>query len=263
MAASTLTKKQVKKYGPRPIDGYDKGATITANVRHDDECGNGHNTFAITGEVREPGRGVTACGCLHEDVARIFPELATLIKWHLCSTDGPMHYPGNVTYLAGDRDCWGRQAGEPSRWECGVRFNDSPVTHRVGDKFFAFLKERHGSGEFQVVGFQHDRDVKTYGTHYTLAGFGEKWHECPFRDKAAADEFCEAMNRCKVEWVRTPVEFSQGKARELDSARRAAIWPEATDDELTAPDLKERLEERLPALLDEFRAAVESLGFTW
>ena len=43
----------------------------------------------------------------------------------------------------------------------------------------------------------------------------------------------------------------------------AAIWPEATDEELTAPDLKERLEARLPALLEEFQAAVESLGFTW
>lgn len=261
---STLTKRQTKTFGPRPIDGYGKGAAITATVRFDDECGNGHNTFAITAEVRVPRRrDVEACGCLHEEVAKAFPELTYLIKWHLCSTDGPLHYVANVLHFAGDKDCWGRRKGEPSAWECGVRFNGSPVTHRIKESFFKFLQERHGTGDFQVVGFVHDREPQTYGTHYTLAGYGDKWHECPFRDKAAADEFCDAMNRCSVEWVRTPTQFSQGKERELDTARRAAIWPEATDEELTAPDLKERLLARLPALLEEFRKDVEALGFTW
>ena len=55
----------------------------------------------------------------------------------------------------------------------------------------------------------------------------------------------------------------EGKARELDAARHAAIWPDATDAELTNPGLKERLDARLPALLAEFRAAVEELGFTY
>jgi hypothetical protein len=45
--------------------------------------------------------------------------------------------------------------------------------------------------------------------------------------------------------------------------RNAAIWPEATDEQLMADDLKEQLEARLPALLAEFQAAVESLGFTF
>lgn len=54
-----------------------------------------------------------------------------------------------------------------------------------------------------------------------------------------------------------------GKERELDAARRAAIWPDATDEELMAPDLKERLLARLPALISEFRSVVEELGFQW
>jgi hypothetical protein len=240
---------------------------IIADVRYDDNCGNGHNTFAITADIQRQGKNGKwyddAGGCCHDEVAKHFPELAPLIKWHLCSSDGPMHYAANASYLAGDKDHNGRREGDPCRWEHGVRFGNSPVTHRVQPRFFEFLKDRRGSGDFQVAALQHDRDPDTYGTHYTLAGFGEKWHDCPFRDKALADEFAEGLNTCEVEFVETATDFSKGKARELDAARNAACWPEATDEELTAPGLKDRLQERLPALLGEFRAAVESMGFTW
>ena len=66
-----------------------------------------------------------------------------------------------------------------------------------------------------------------------------------------------------MEFVEEPIEWSEGKKRELDVARRAAVWPEATDEELTAPGLKERLEARQAGLVAEFRAAVESLGFVF
>lgn len=49
----------------------------------------------------------------------------------------------------------------------------------------------------------------------------------------------------------------------MSTASRAAIWPEATDEELTAPDLASRLAARLPALMAAFRVAVEELGFTY
>lgn len=261
---SILTKQQYKSFGPKPISGYDKGAALWAHVRFDDECNNGHNTFSITGSVREPGhRDISAGGCLHDDIARVYPELAKYIKWHLCSTDGSMYYIANTLYLAGDKDHYGRRAGEPSSHSTFVRFGDSPVSHKVGGKFFLFLKERYGTGDFSVVGITHTEKPETYGTHYTLEGFGEKWHDCPFKSKVEANEFCQAMNRCKVEFVVLPTEFSNGKARELDAARNAAIWPEATDEELMADNLKEVLEARLPGLLVEFKAAMEELGFVW
>lgn len=56
---------------------------------------------------------------------------------------------------------------------------------------------------------------------------------------------------------------SGGKERELDAARRAAIWPEATDDDLCLPGLKERLEARLPGLIEEFRKDLTELGFVY
>lgn len=51
----------------------------------------------------------------------------------------------------------------------------------------------------------------------------------------------------------------EGKDRELDHARSSAVWPDATDEELMAPDLKEKLEARLPALMQEFELAMMDL----
>lgn len=214
---TTLTKCQRKTFGPRPIAGWGKGAVITATVRFDDECGNGHNTFSVTAEIRRPGeRDIEAGGCLHDEVARAFPELAPLIKWHLCSTDGPLHYVANTTYHASDRDCWGLRAGE---------FRQT-VSRQTGLPLW-------------------EPDVP------------DDWK--PWAPSVAA---AEPPPPVTVGWK--PVgRTGEGKARDLDAARRAAVWPDATDDELTAPGLEERLKARLPALLAEFRAAVESLGFTW
>jgi len=65
-------------------------------------------------------------------------------------------------------------------------------------------------------------------------------------------------DRCTIK-----VDAQTAKIRNLDHARASACWPDATDEDLTAPGLQERLEARLPALMAEFRAAIESLGFTW
>jgi hypothetical protein len=85
----------------RPVKGYGEPAFLRVEIRHDDECKNGHNSFAITGDIRGARGRDIAGGCLHEDIARVFPELAHLIKWHLCSTDGPMHYVANTLYWLG------------------------------------------------------------------------------------------------------------------------------------------------------------------
>ncbi len=167
---SVLIKNQKKEF--RHASGE-----ITVFIRYDDDCNNGHNTFSITAHMRN------AWGCLHEDIVKYYPEFAPLIKWHLCSSDGPLHYLANTTYLAGDKDCWGLSKGEKKiEWKEG-----NPIVRMVGE----------------------------------------------------------------------------GKERELDAARRSAIWLDATDDELTATKqvLELLLKDRLPQLLAEFKLMVESLGF--
>ena len=127
---------------------------ITAEVRFDDECKNGHKAFSITGEILRKARNgrweFDSCGQIQDDIAKHFPDLVPYFKWHLCSTDGPLHYLANTLY-----------------------------------------------------------------------------------------------------WV------SEGN---IEAARSAAIWPDATLEQLQD---EEQLKARLPGLLAEFRAAVESLGFEW
>ena len=153
---TTLTKHQKQHFTKRvDIDGIP--CKMTVQVRHDDQCGNGHNTFAITADII--GRGIEMGGCLHDDIREHFPEFAHLIKWHLASTDGPMHYIANTTYLASDT----------------------------------------------------------------------KWNGEP-------------------------------KTPDIEAARRTAIWPDATLEQLQS---EKALTARLDSLLTEFREAVESAGFQW
>lgn len=78
----------------------DNNTVIIVTVRHDDTCRNGHNTFSVTGDIYKKSRWAGG-GCPHEEIAKHFPELTPLIKWHLCSTDGPLHYVENSFYWAG------------------------------------------------------------------------------------------------------------------------------------------------------------------
>lgn len=163
---STISKNQ-KRTIVKAITLEGKPYMLTVDLRFDDECGNGYNTFTITGAVyrNKSAREPEICGCIHEVIAAHFPELEPLIKWHLCSTDGPMHYIANTVYHAGNLDAWG----------------------------------------------------------------------------------------------------NLGKTRNLDAARHSAIWPDATHEELTVSpeELTRKLLARLPALLADFRATMEALGFTW
>jgi hypothetical protein len=97
----------------RPCPSIEKRANIHVELRFDDHCGNGRQTFNITWHIAVPGgRDWITAGCRHEEIAEYFPELVPLIKWHLVSTDGPMHYIANTTYHASNRDYNGLLKGE-------------------------------------------------------------------------------------------------------------------------------------------------------
>lgn len=165
-------------------------------VRYDDSCKNGHNSFAITAEIATLSGRVEQCGCCHDEVVKHFPEFKRFLKWHLMSSDGPMHYFSNVVYFAGDRDYNGLLKGEQK-----------------------VKKNKEG-----LPMFEEDGETPVYTG---LVG--------------------------------------EGKEREFDAARRAAVWPEATDEQLSLPkdELIKLLAERLPALLEEFKKDMEELGFTY
>ena len=268
--SSVLTRKQVKKYGPRFVAGYEKDAMLTVEVRYDDDCGNGHNSFAITGDIRAGGKWL-AGGCVHEEIAKHFPELAPFIKWHLMSSDGPMHYIQNTVYLAGERDCSGKLKGEPKQWETSIYFGKNPITHHFSKKFIQFLQDAKphpgNSGyDFEVLAIPHENragDNYKFSPKYTFGGYDAKWHECPFDSEREALDFLYALQNCEPKFVTVPTAWGEGKARELDAARHAAIWPDATDEELMSEDLADKLRARLPKLLEDFQKDIESLGFVF
>ena len=68
---------------------------LKVTIRLNDECKNGHEDFAITAElfdITPKGERWSAVGCLHDEIARFFPEFAPFIALHLCNHEGvPMH----------------------------------------------------------------------------------------------------------------------------------------------------------------------------
>ena len=228
LPTSILTKKQTKIYGPKIYTSNGQTYKLTVTVRYDDRSGNGHNTFSITAmQYRKARNGKwveDSCGCMHETVAAEFPELAQYIKWHLTASDGPLHYIANTVYLAGDRDCWGLQKDERRQIK----------NRRTGKPSWELVARHKVTGE--VLPF------------YKL----EKYTDADTTPECEYELVWQSWDR-----------IGEGKARELDKSRHTAIWPDATDEELTEPGLEERLEARLPGLMQEFKKAIEELGFTY
>jgi hypothetical protein len=247
----------------------EKNHTIRVTVRFDDECKNGHESFAITGDVTtNTGRDVMG-GCIHEEIEKFFPELSHLIKWHLCSTDGPMHYLANTLYLAGNRDHRGLLKGEesmnPRLMEHFVRFGDSPIEHKASKRLKEFIESTIAEdGEFILDKVDHRIGDKNY-SKYQFAGMDCKWHECPFDTEDKARQWLDAITSTKMTWTSRTNVFGEGKDRELDAARLTAIWPDATDDQLCADRqvLEGLLNDRLPGLIADFKQAMLDCGFLY
>lgn len=233
---------------------------IKVKISHDDNCGNGHNTFRITADIYENGRWA-AGGCQHEEIVRFFPEFEPLIKWHLTSTDGPLHYIANTLYTASDKDCWGHKRSEPSQFETVIRWDGFPISSKGSQKFFKFLEGLNHNYDLEIYSFDHtDSKGHQCASTWTLRPFARTWSEAPFDTDVEAEEFLEALQTVPHKFVRVATAWSSGKKVDLEAARFCAIWPDGTLEELQN---KEILEKRLPELLQDFQAMVESLGMVY
>lgn len=219
----------------KPITYYGEKAVIRATLRLDDECKNGKNSFSITGEIRKrlangtPSmHGVNADlagGCIHEEIAKHFPKLAHLIKWHLTDSDSPMHYIANTAYHASDRDYNGLLKGEKA-----------PILGP--DKMPTWL----------LVGID---DAGEEISMYDVGKLKHRGHTPP-----------EIAPRLEWRmWTRT----GEGKPRDFKAARNTAVWPEATDEQLSLPkaELIALLEARHFDLMAAFKADMLGAGFLW
>ncbi len=227
---SVLTKKQVKTKTRFFSEGKDQ-YRIIVNIRYDDECGNGHNSFAITADIKEKvGKywREHSGGCCHDEIAKRFPEFNHLIKWHLFDSEGPMHYLANTLYLASDKDCHGLKAGEFSSFVYEVQAKDEVLfTSKI---FYSFRNWLHRDEAKQQAETFSQNIKPELNPKIVQVGSGSP---------------------------------SVGKKRKFDAARSCAVWPDATDEQLTDPNLEQLLKDRLSGLVTEFKAVVESLGFVY
>lgn len=274
----------IKQQVIRLKKGYVRGGKkfdLTVNLRFDDHCGNGKEDFAATVEqywIEGSQKHEDCFGCCHDLIAEKFPALARFMKWHLCSVEEPMHYVNNTVYLAGDREYDGR-AGEPNSWEEYIYLGNSPVNARLRYKpDIKLIKEWKkacigaisGLAIVEVQGETSPRGFK-YGPHYTFnVHQNPTWTDCPFENRAEAEGWLAAFKEdaatpgfIRFETVVTG--YANGKPRQLDLARKAAVWPEATNEELCAPEeiLTSKLVERLPALMTQFKEDMLALGFIY
>lgn len=156
--------------------------------------------------------------------------------------DGPIYYPANTIYHAGERDWQGLLKGEVRQ---GVtRSGASMWTVRVFPKPGVSLKDLVDAGLIT-------KNVAENHVKYDIP---------PFSFITAHVEMVVVGDQPPdlLEIRVVPLnKVGEGKDRDLDAARVTAYWPEATEEDLTAPGLKERLEARLPGLIAEFKALME------
>jgi hypothetical protein len=171
--------------------------------------------FSITGEIYK-NQKLAEYGCIHEEIEKHFPYLKKYIKWHLCSTKEPIYYLENTLYLAGDLDCWGGKKEEVRSYRYNVLVNNQPIFD-CGEKTYKYP-------DWKTANKIRDRLEKN------------------------TKNICGLM---PIPWL-----YYEGKEREFNLARNSAIWPEATDEILSLPkeELRQKLVNRLPALMQEFKA---------
>jgi len=243
--------------------------TITATIRYDDQCGNGYNSFGMTGVVAR-GNYTDAnkahdkywdlCGCLHDDIAEHFPELAKYIKWHFMNANGPTHYVANTLYHASDKDHWGKRAGEPYSYQESIVFGDNPINHKPSQNLVDWLFEMESFKDLATESIDHEKDFDTFGKKYSFMDFCKRWHECPFNSLDQAEQFLYALQNCQPSFVSKPTQVGKGKTPDLEAARSTANWPNAT---LAQLQDKQALEKRLPALIKRFQKALAELNLVY
>lgn len=96
---SELIQFQKKEFEKRYKENWNSYRQVVY-LRYDNSNWNWHNEFTITSDIWENGRHI-AWWAMHGEIAKHFPKkIKKYIKWHLVSSDWPMYYIQNTTYLA-------------------------------------------------------------------------------------------------------------------------------------------------------------------
>jgi hypothetical protein len=262
MTLSILTKNQ-KQVFTKNIIWEGKPHIMKVTLRYDDECNNGHNTFSITGEIRKIGnyRDCEIGGCIHDEIAKYFPEFKHLIKWHLTSSDEPMHYIANTTYWAKDREYMDKAIGEPVKFEKALKFKNIPLIFNFKNNFYDFISSVKKWDDVKIVTLEHKKSDYPYSPKYTFEGTSStEWCQGEFDTIQKATEWLEMFKTFDFDIIEIPIKWNEVKEPNLKNARSCAIWEDATLEQLQS---EMALKKRLPKLMKEFKKDIEKLGFIY
>lgn len=160
MKKSILTKCQKRKVTLNNLKYQNHQVDLIIELRYDDDCGNGHNSFSITGSLYETGKRsdkyCITCGCIHDIIKELAPEYTKYIKWHLMSSDEPLHYVANTIY-------WATKQDEHTNFVYlkDEEFNFKELIGIYKDEQIPLLKKKYGSDNIivEVKQSEYNRDA--------------------------------------------------------------------------------------------------------
>ena len=87
----------------RSIEGWGEGRRIKVTAGLHWLQGNQKPYFSVTANIYRPGESdIDACGCMHDEILKTWPDLAPVVAMHLSGPDGvPMHFEENGLYHLG------------------------------------------------------------------------------------------------------------------------------------------------------------------
>lgn len=267
---SVITYDQKKTFTKKWLTiHWEKWYTFTVTIRYDDDCKNWHNSFSITWSYYIPWkRNSTEWGwCCHELIAEHFPELSRYIKWHFMNSDWPMHYIPNTLYWARNKTHTDKEVWEPTRFNTTFKFVEYPFTFEEHKEWFwEYLDSIKNFNSISIEEVIYDWDNNhNFSPSFSFTWFikeeeKKKWYRAPFMHKHKAEEFLIALQSSPFTYIEVPYQWCEPVDPNLEAARRSAIWPDATLEQLNNQSLLLR---RLPQLISEFINDIEELWFTY
>lgn len=231
---------------------------------------NGRHTFSIGIEIERAGAYMghwnkVGSSRSPELMAQLWPEHLRALDYHLVSLSGPLHYIANTVYLAGIRDCFGWEPGEQRKEkETGM-----PLWRADTDLLFHVMASATPPAplELQYEPMRVEKPMN-WGPNKGIP-VGEPQRDADglhlWRIPGTGLPLVRSLTQPKPLVFQLKPYLGEGKERDLAAARVCAIWPDATDEELSVPEkkLEAALQRRLPKLLWELKAVVESFGMTY
>ena len=259
MKKSKIVKSQFKTFS-KEIKVDSKRGHITCKIQYDDECGNGHNSFSITGDIyshstNEQDAYLVSSGCIHDKISKYFPEFKHLVKWHLMNSDAPFGYLLNTLYYANESLKYNFFIDSKNKQIKRLYFFNVPEDFL--DNYLEYKQEL----EQKFLNYNLKIDYQDYRKSNNIDEKGLYKDYVLFNYCLELESFLSLHNESSL--ANFKIEKEKGddyREINLEAARCSAVWEDATLEQLQDEKL---LKTRLPKLIEDFIVDIEKLGFIY